>query len=282
MTYLPVRHKHKDFARGKTIFDEHGTTQKKDIKIVRMVFYMMLLIMAALVISGCVEKQSKSGTFIGETKSLGNGMVRSWITLDNGNVSAIGISFTDMALSGLPVENSTEYTLLLPEQASVTPFNHIGLDWNPKGHEPIGIYDKPHFDFHFYMISQEERNNITAAGEDLAKLSKNISSEYIPEGYVPTPGGIPRMGAHWIDPSSPEFNNRSFTKTFIYGFYDGKMVFVEPMVTKAFLETLPNTTDLIKVPAKYPKKAYYPTRYKVSYNATVREYSISIEGMTPR
>lgn len=253
----------------------------KETKGIKMALYLMLLATVALVVAGCVEKESKSGTFNGETTSLGNGMVRSWVTLDDdGNALAIGVTFTEMALSGLPIENSTEYDLALP--ASAMPFNHIGLDWNPKGHIPPGIYDKPHFDFHFYMISPEERNSITATGDDMVKLSKNVSPEYIPESYVPTPGGEPRMGAHWIDPTSPEFNNQSFTKTFIYGFYDGKMVFVEPMVTKAFIETKPNTTDLIKVPAKYPEKGYYPTRYRVAYDANAKEYTVSIEGMTLR
>ena len=262
---------------------QHNSNKEKKRTKIIIVLYLILLATVALVVAGCVEKQSKSGTFIGETKSLGNGMVRSWVTLgDDGNASAIGVTFTEMALSGLPNENSTEYNLALPEQASAMPFNHIGLDWNPKGHIPPGIYDKPHFDFHFYMISPEERNRITATGDDMVKLSKNVSPEYIPESYVPTPGGEPRMGAHWIDPTSPEFNNQSFTKTFIYGFYDGKMVFVEPMVTKAFIETKPNTTDLIKVPAKYPEKGYYPTRYRVTYDANAKEYTVSIEGMTLR
>jgi hypothetical protein len=261
----------------------NSNKEMKEPNIIKIAFYMILLTTMALLVTGCVEDKSKSGTFIGETKSLGNGMVRSWITLgDDGNASAIGVTFTEMALSGLPIENSTEYMLALPEQASVTPFNHIGLDWNPMGHVPPGIYDKPHFDFHFYMISPEERNSITATEQDMVKLSKNVSPEYIPEGYVPTPGGVPRMGAHWIDPTSPEFNNQSFTKTFIYGFYDGKMVFVEPMVTKAFFETRPNTIDIIKVPTKYPMKAYYPTRYRVKYDSNAKEYTVSIEGMTYR
>ena len=25
------------------------------------------------------------------------------------------------------------------------------LNWNPHGHIPPGIYDRPHFDVHFYM-----------------------------------------------------------------------------------------------------------------------------------
>src|SRR5659263_207871 len=99
----------------------------KESNTIRIALYIILLAMA-LVVVGCVEKQSKSGSFIGETKSLGNGTVRSWITLgDDGNASAIGVTFTEMALSGLPTENSTEYMLALPEQASATPFNHVGI-----------------------------------------------------------------------------------------------------------------------------------------------------------
>lgn len=253
------------------------------MKPIKISFFIVLIIGIALIVAGCAEKQSKSGTIIGETKSLGNGMVRSWVTLgDDGKPSAIGVTFTETALSGLPSENFTEYVIALPEEASAMPFNHIGLDWNPEGHVPPGIYDTPHFDFHFYMISPQERNNITATGEDMAKLSKNVSSEFIPAGYVPIPGGVPRMGAHWFDPTSPEFNNQSFTKTVIYGFYDGNMVFVEPMITKAFFETKPNYSDAIKLPAKYQKKAYYPTRYSIKYDATAKEYTVALEGMTLR
>ena len=98
------------------------------------------------------------------------------------------MNFTESALEGLPEGMVVEYTLALPEEAASTAYNHIGIDWNPRGHEPKGIYDKPHFDFHFYMISSEERDKITASGEDCKNLSKKPASGYIPEGYVPTPG----------------------------------------------------------------------------------------------
>ena len=90
------------------------------------------------------------------------------------------------------------------------------------------------------------------------------------------------QGAHWIDPAAPEFNGQRFTKTFIYGFYDGKMIFMEPMVTKAYLETKTSATADIKLPAMYPRSAYYPARYVVKYDATAKEYTVSLEGMVPR
>jgi hypothetical protein len=61
-----------------------------------------------------------------------------------------------LALKGLPEGKTMEFTLALPKEAAPTAYNHIGIDWNPQGHEPQGIYDKPHFDFHFYMITPED------------------------------------------------------------------------------------------------------------------------------
>ncbi|MBI2841856.1 MAG: hypothetical protein HYX78_00490 [Armatimonadetes bacterium] len=102
------------------------------------------------------------------------------------------------------------------------------MNWNPRGHIPPGIYDTPHFDFHFYMISETDRNKITAVGDDLVITEKPPRQEHVPKGYVLAPGGSePRMGAHWINPESSEFHGQPFTKTFIYGFYDGKMAFID-------------------------------------------------------
>ncbi len=247
---------------------------------IKISLLVLLLIGFALVAAGCV---GKSGTFIGEQKTLGNGKVRSWVTLDaDGKPSAIGVTFSESALSGLPGESTTEYRLALPEKASITAFNHIGLDWNAEGHPPLGIYDKPHFDFYFYIISPQARQYITTTGLDTANIERKPSPEYIPAGYVPLPGGVPTQGAHWVDPASPEFNRQPFTRTFIYGFYNGKMVFMGPMVTKAFLETKTNTTDAIKLPERFLRLSYYPTRYSVTYDAVAREYTISLEGMALR
>lgn len=252
------------------------------------------LALIVFIFSGCVEEESQTRaatqaenqslteTFTSESKALGDGIVYSWVTLDaEGNPSAIGVNFTELAISGLP-EEVAEYTLPLPEEASATAFNHIGLDWNPEGHEPQGIYDRPHFDIHFYMISPEEREKITATEEDMANLSKEPDPEFIPKGYVPIPGGVPRMGAHWIDPTSPEFNGQTFEETLIYGFYDGKMVFIEPMVTIDFLKTKPELTKSLKLPESYPTEAYYPTSYSIRYDEKMGVYTVSLEGMTLR
>jgi hypothetical protein len=262
----------------------------------RIMCFLCMLILTTLAFSGCAEEdsqveveakaeetQSLPETFKGESEPLGDGIVYSWVTLDaEENPSAIGVNFTELALSGLPEGEVVEYILPLPEEASATAYDHIGIDWNPEGHEPQGIYDSAHFDVHFYMIGQEERDKITATEEDTANLEKEPEPEFIPEGYVSTPGGVPRMGAHWIDPTSPEFSGQPFGETFIYGFYDGEMVFVEPMVTIDFLKTKPELTKPLKLPESYPTNAYYPTSYSVRYSETGSEYTVALEGMTLR
>ena len=232
---------------------------------------------------------SKEKTIVGDTKPLGKGQVRSWVSLDQkGNPTAIGLTFSEAALSTMPTEPppgelGTEISLGLPAEASSTAFKHIGLNWNPNGHVPVKIYDTAHFDFHFYMIGEDERNGITAKGDDLLKAKKQPAAEFVPEGYIYVPDSEhARMGAHWVNPRSKELQGQTFTSTFLYGSYNGSLIFGEPMITRAFLETKTNLTELIKLPAQYARRAYYPTKYSVRYDPVAREYTIALEGMTLR
>ena len=233
--------------------------------------------------------KSKARTVIGTTKSLGEGTARSWVTLDReGKPTAIGLTFSEKALKTAPTEiphgqEGIDITLALPAEAASTAFNHIGFGWNPKGHEPEKIYDVAHFDVHFYTISPEERAKITAKGDDLAKAYKTPAPEYIPAGYILPPGtAVPGMGAHWINPQAGELNGQPFIKTFLFGNYDGRIIFYEPMITKSFFETKVNVTELIKLPQKYDKPGYYPTQYSVRYDPDKKEYTVALEGMVLR
>jgi hypothetical protein len=46
--------------------------------------------------------------------------------------------------------------------------------------------------------------------------------------------------------------------------------------------TKPNVTEPIKLPSRYAKSGYYPTRYSVSYDAAKKQYTVALEGMTLR
>jgi hypothetical protein len=232
---------------------------------------------------------TEPATFAGTAKPLGKGAIRSWVSFDpNGHPTAVGVTFDEAALDGLPADDphgqhGTEYVVAMPPEASATPFDHVGINWNPHGHEPSTIYDVGHFDFHFYMINQDKRATITAQGDDLEKTRRQPSAEFVPEGYIYGPDSeIAKMGAHWVDPRSHEFHGQAFTKTMIYGSYDGQFIFVEPMITRAYLLSKPNATEPLKLPARYARSGYYPTRYSVRYDPEKKEYTVALEGMTLR
>jgi hypothetical protein len=218
---------------------------------------------------------------IGETKKLGDGSVCSWVRVDEkGEPTAIGITMTEAALNNLPKTGDrgasccqNETLLHLP--ANVTaPFTHIAVNWNPFGHVPPGIYDKPHFDFHFYMMDESQRQQIR--GDD-ANFAKAPPAETVPAGYIPTPG-VMKMGVHWIDPKSPEFAGKPFTKTFLYGAYAGQVSFIEPMITRAYLLGKANSVEPIAQPKTY-STGVFPTHYAVKFDPQTHEYTIALEGL---
>lgn len=228
-------------------------------------------------------------TYNGPSIGIGGGNAHSFLTLGvDGKPYMIGIKFSDTVLNGLPAEpppgeEGWEYRLQLPAEAKGTGYDHVVIDWNPHGHSPEGIYNTPHFDFHFYLINDESRNLITAVNEDLERTNKQPVSKYMPAGYVLPPGTeVPRMGAHAINPSAEEFNGKPFMKTFIYGFYDGRMVFLEPMISEAYFKTEPDFSAMVAVPEEYALHAYYPNRYGVKYDRVKKEYIISLENLVPR
>jgi hypothetical protein len=72
--------------------------------------------------------------------------------------------------------------------------------------------------------------------------------EFIPTDYIPesnAPMVVPNLGSHWVDPTSSEWSGGDFTETFIYGYYQGEMYFVEPMITLAYFQSNPDMTKTI-------------------------------------
>lgn len=244
-----------------------------------------LTMSVASVIFACSDATSpdQSGTFFGPTAAIGSGSARTYVTLDaSGAATELGIALNEAALVGLPAGNA-EYMLELPLLASTTAYKHAVVNWNPLGHPPAGVYTVPHFDFHFYMITNAQRSAIVLGDSVLtARMMRLPAAEFIPAGYVTGMAGE-RMGLHWRDPAAPEVNGAPFTQTFIYGSYDGAMTFAEPMVAKSYLETKPAATiTSLKLPAQYATHGYQPTAYTVEYDHATKEYRVSLVGLVLR
>lgn len=259
------------------------------------------------------------GLQYGESVALGNGQARTYILLDQkqqGRPIELGVALTPAALEGLPAPmnmppgntdghehvDAHEYILPMP-QRNGTPFKFVELDWNPQGHEVQGIYTIPHFDFHFYTVTKAERDLIVPTDAQFQQKADNLPpAALVPPFYstltppgVPTPA-VPKMGVHWIDVRSPEIQAlmghpelaRPFTTTFIYGSWNGRFTFVEPMITRDFIlgrrtaATAAQRDSVISLPmgTQASPAGLYPAAYRIAWDADANEYRIALTQLT--
>lgn len=248
-------------------------------------------------------------TIVGEQKAIGSGSVRTWLKVDakTREPRVLGVTLTEAGLSGLPAEtdqaqkgsvklklmdggpdHTFEYELKFPPEASDTAFNHMGFNWNPAGHGPKGVFTKPHFDVHFYMATTEYRHMIMVDLQDADPIHLKTSNleppaQFLPPDYQLAPNTAePRMGSHYADMTSSQLKPGNFSNIFLIGAHGGNILFWEPMLTKAYLESKPNFVGKLKLPESYPVSGYYPTAYSVIYDRNRKEFNISLDGLTFR
>jgi hypothetical protein len=225
------------------------------------------------------ENQDKINIFKGPEVQMGNGKVRSWISINHaGFPLEIGIEITDAALNGLPQdpEDFQAATFILPlhqKANAITPFDHIVINWNVHGHEPEHVFDVPHFDFHFYMISLQDQMAIPPYEVAPAGFDNLPPNNYWPDLYVPTPGGVPQMGKHWVNTTFAP----PFTKTMIYGSYNGKFTFVEPMIIRDFLLQGTSYSETYPQPHVFiPTNKFYPTKYNIYKDPVTEKHYVTL------
>ncbi|MBN1237848.1 MAG: hypothetical protein JXB36_05065 [Gammaproteobacteria bacterium] len=254
-------------------------------------------------------------TEYGASVSHGDGAFTPYGTVVAGVPRSIGISFPASTLENQPAAPSDGKWDVLDEDGKVvwhccghersmevtgnlldpTLFEHIVVNWNPHGHVPPGVFDTPHYDFHFYIIDEATRKSIRApmaeemcepsAGadpvpvtcDDYARLTAPVPEDQYPQDYI-RPGAVePGMGDHMLDPYGSGLNGNPFDHTFIFGAQDGALSFFEPMITLAYLRSKPNACFPIRVPAALPEAAWAPTQYCIRYRPGRDEYTVSLE-----
>jgi hypothetical protein len=236
----------------------------------------------------------RSEVLNGNAVTIGHGSAWAYLTLRDGVPLAIGVTLSDRALTGLPgvvgpgeraaeAAAAYEYVLQLPA-LNPTPYRHIVVRWNPRGHEPAGLYDVPHFDFYFFTISDQERQLIDPRDPRFdRKAARRPTGEYVPEGYVVSSmPPLARTGMPWIGAGTSEVGGQRFTTDFAYGSWDGRMVFAEPMATLAFLKSGADTAAPLAVARAYDPSGYYPSAYSVRYDARRGRHLIALSDFAIR
>ncbi len=259
------------------------------------------LVLAAVVVggaSGCGAATAHDGhttlavdgTYLGSPTDVGNGEVRTYTIVDaKGEPTAVGIRMSATSLDGLP-DSGASFMLHLPEAAPPTVFEHVMLNWNPRGHEPTILFGKPHFDMHFYMTDMASVEQIDPAASNYAANAAHLpEGQYMPRNYVTAPGAlasqiaVPSMGVHWVDATDGMIPGvYDFTQTFINGSWNGEYTFMEPMMTRAWLLTRPTIREDIEQPQAYQHTAYYPTTYIIRFDDRTQEFDVSLADLVLR
>lgn len=240
--------------------------------------------LALLSLSGLASAAGPS-TFTGTPVAVGDGTAQVIVMTNNMNEpESVSVVLSKDALNGLPAaqgdQKAWEFALPMPDSGPTTGFENIVLDWNPAGHPPEGLYTVPHFDVHFYLIGQGEREAITFHGEGHDPALSAPEPQLLPEGYVIPPGTAEeQMGVHALDPGGEEFQGQPFRHNLIYGYYEGRLIFIEPMVSLAFLQALPEVTSPVPRPQKYSYPGWYPTTYQIKFNTGSGEYTIALQNL---
>ena len=278
--------------------------------------FALLLAIAALAACCSAERADTSvARAPGWQLKLGNGTVSSYADIAGGAPAAIGVVWSASALEGLPngsdqhrcfgrtkdgaidaatkCQHTHELVIPLPDVVARrvdVPFKWVLLNWNPEGHIPAGVYNVAHFDIHFEMVPIADVFAIEPGpcGPELVRCDqfqaarKPLPPNYVAADYVDVGAVVPAMGNHLIDTTGPEFQKQPFTRSWIYGVYDGKVIFYEAMVTRAHLLTKPDGCAPIKAPRAVAAAGFYPTEYCVRHNPATGEYSVSMERFTRR
>lgn len=268
-----------------------------------------------LALAGCAH--TPPARSLGAPSPMGGGTVASYADFDTaGNVRAVGVVFSSGALDGLPTAASDghhcfdankdgsldldhecsgghERVLPLPSEASRRtdlPFKWALLNWNPHGHIPPGVYDKPHFDVHFYIEPIEDVFAIETGPcgpervrcDQFARARQPLPANYMHPDFKDVEAVAPAMGNHLVDLSAPEFRGVPFTRTWIYGSNAGRVTFYEEMVALSYLKSLPDTCFPIKAAAAVAVAGRYPTQSCIRYAKDRAEYTVSLEGFELR
>ena len=259
----------------------------------------------------------------GPMQKIGNGTVRTYVTLDEDDDRVpleIGVAMSESALEGLPapvpvnhadhasmMANMHMFVLALPAK-NPTPYKFVQFDWNPAGHDPQGVYDQPHFDFHFWRVAESVRESIVPTDSLYgAKAAAYPANGLRPPYYVDAAtaakapaaaASVPLMGMHWLDVRSPELQGlagkpqdfKTFTKTYLYGTWNGEFIFDEPMITRAYLASKRTATDPavrdevipIATQPRYGTAGFYPSAYRISYDPKSKEYRVALTQLVRR
>ena len=222
------------------------------------------------------------------------GEVCTWAMMQDTTVLEIGLKVPVARIQNAPPEAPMEWppvaaaTLAFPKAAQAqTGLTEMTMYWEAQGHPPAP-YLTPHFDFHFYLIPPSEVATIDCLDESKPPV--------LPPGYslpdmdlppaeaqmigVSTLVGVcvPQMGMHSMLTSELEGTDL-FRGTMIVGYYQGKAIFIEPMLSQALL--MEKQSFDLAIPEVPGLNQAHPRAFRAEYDPEHDAYNFVFTDFAP-
>jgi len=252
-----------------------------------------LLPILAFLASACakevpiVESQGDCGAvFKGEmctwSRSKGDSLI------DVGAVVRLASIDSSPATAMMAWPPAAEAKLKLPESVhSKSGLTQLTVFWEAMGHPPA-TFATPHFDFHFYVVPVGEE--MTYDCKDTSKPAALAEGYSLPDVAMPPEIAkmigtdtllglcVPTMGMHSLLTTSLDAKE-VFQGQIVIGYYGGKPIFIEPMVTKAMLQER-KSFDL-PIPTIPGLSGNYPRKFRAEYDEARQSYRFIFSEFAP-
>jgi hypothetical protein len=247
----------------------------------------LALAVSAVGLVGCGGDDNDNNTaqtVYGASQKLGDGTVRSYVTTMAGVPQAIGVEFTEAALQNEPPGpapiNAIEYKLDPPANLNATPFQSVSIYYT-QGHEPAAQFGSvPHFHPIFSLNTNAYRDQIAL---DFNPSDPPVAAAETPQDHISTHFTLPRIGTVYLDPSNPKVSEVPFHSFDMdFAFFNGHMNSHNLTIASSWLAQKQSASVNFKIPQKYPKPGYYPTRYTITYDANRKVYNAALVDFVSR
>jgi len=222
----------------------------------------------------------------GECADAYQAQVCTWARMQGQQVVEAGVTLPVAAIENAPMGEGQMVwppvptaVLQLPESAhQQSGFTQFTMFWDPMGHPPA-TYMTPHFDFHFYTVPAAERSSIDCV--DTSKPAALPAGYALPDEPLPPPMVqltgvstlvgicVPQMGMHSL--LITEFESKTtFRGSMVVGYYHGKPIFIEPMLSRAML--LEKQSFDLPIPSIPGMVGNYPRLFHAVYDPQANTY----------
>ena len=251
------------------------------------------LALAAFLISACA-KEAPIVEVQGDCGAVFKAQVCTWARTRGDSVLDAGAVVPMASIDGAPADAKMGWPPVAETKVKLPPavqakigLSHLTVYWEAMGHPPVQFMT-PHFDFHFYVVPVGEETTYDC--KDLAKPATLPAGYVLPDEVLPPDMAkmigvstliglcVPGMGMHSL-PTSEMERKDTFRGNMVIGYYGGKPIFIEPMLTQAML--MEKKSFDLPIPTIPGLSGMYPRTFHAEYDEKGQSYRFTFSGFAP-